>query len=274
MLRVILSLLFVVAVTARAQKLPYTTVLALQETAESFTETNGVECQLRMIHSRAGDTRDFKVFLEAPSGKTEIKVSGDGSFHLPFIPESERDRAHLTSTLERGALTFSLYWEFKAAAFVPSGRTEDMTVFQLCSAMLDRFRRVKGGREKLRLFGLEFADDDTAVVGIKFPRAEPRVGKALLKRGQETVASVDFSQRGKVFWGFEKYNPREHRIVLDLKKGDDRFPFEMAFANGEDARRTTNAIFLWLVEPTGAADRSQPSRSDTDRVSGAAGSRR
>src|SRR5690349_18826036 len=119
MSRLLLFLSFVLVATSRAQNIPYTTVNTLQRAADSFAKIDGLQCELKMVHKRLGDTREFKVFLESPSGKTEVKIAADGTFHLPLIPKGDWDRAKVVHTLEKGALTISLYWGFNAAALTP-----------------------------------------------------------------------------------------------------------------------------------------------------------
>lgn len=101
MLRIILIVCCALPLMAGAQELPYPVVFALQRAADSAAKVEGVVCQLKMQHTREGDKRLFKVTLESPHGRTDVKISPDGSFDLPTLPAEDRNRSKLVHNLEK-----------------------------------------------------------------------------------------------------------------------------------------------------------------------------
>lgn len=125
MLRTILLASCAIPLIAKGQELPYPVVFALQRAADSASEVDGVVCQLKMRHRRDGDTRPFKVTLVSPKGRSAVKISPDGSFSLPTVPEGDRNYSKLVHDLEKGALatTFGFQSRFRCSLAAFSGKT-------------------------------------------------------------------------------------------------------------------------------------------------------
>src|SRR5436309_2212689 len=90
-----------------AQEIPYTVVKGVQDCMKEFRRIDGVTAEATLKHSDPGDARSFRVFLETPRGRSEIKVRKDRSFRLPPVAKEDEDRSRLVGFLEKGALTLS-----------------------------------------------------------------------------------------------------------------------------------------------------------------------
>jgi hypothetical protein len=237
--RIAATLIVLLPLLARAQGLPYSDIMPLQEAVEALAKIKGVGCELTAKHSNEDDKRGFKVFLESPKGRTEIKISDDGTFHLPTLPKEDWDHSQVAHTLEKGALTLTLSFGF--AGEVP----DDSSLLVMCNGLVEGFRKIEGLRARLERVVPEFADLQVAIVGVSFPRVNPVAGKVLLKRGETTVATIDLSQTGEASWLFDQYDPKVHKIVWEMKNEAKAPRAEMVVRYGQEATSVKNAVFLW-----------------------------
>jgi hypothetical protein len=240
-----------------AQELPYTFVLSLQNAAETVRKVNGVVCQLKMEHSREGDTRPFSISLQSAKGRMPVEVAEDGSFHLPLLPEPERGQARLIHSLEKGALSIS--FAFNVSGAVAAERPDQRTLFEVCSEIADGFQGLDSMWSTLGQVAPELADLQLAIVGLSFPRAKPATGRALIKKGDSVVSTVDLFQAGPFVMMFDEYDPKEHTIVWEMPKDARSAPVEFIFRSGPQAKAAKNAIFIRRVEP-GAGPNRRPAR--------------
>jgi hypothetical protein len=254
MLQRILIVCCTLPLIARAQELPYPMVFALQRAADSAAKVDGVVCRLKMQHAREGDTRPFKVILESPHGRTAVKISPDGSFNLPTLPEEDRNRSKLVHDLEKGALAIT--FGFQIGGVIREDIQHEKTVFQVCSEVAKGLQKLDEMWNMLGQFQPQFKDLELAIVGLSLPRAAPARGRVLLKRGDVTARTVDLSQTGEIAFMFDQYNPREHTIAWEMEKDEPNPPVEFVFKSGPDAQRVKDAIYIRKVEP-GAAPNSR-----------------
>lgn len=219
---------------ASAQSLPYTHVIGLQNAIDAFRAVEGMSGQLTLTHQRPDDTRPFQIFLEAPTARTEIKVDTNGMFRLPKLPKDDWEAARVTHTLEKGALSVNFFFGFEGAL----GST-DATVYDYCVGLATKMGKVL---TMVVSSVPDLADLQVTMVGVAVARTEPARGKVLLKRGDRVVASADLSETGKVVWPFDKYDPKEHRVVWETEDEDQPQRFHLVLENDPAAATSLNAI--------------------------------
>lgn len=260
MLRLILTLMLAAPVLATAA-LPYSDVLALQEAAEAIAKVDGAVCRVKIEHSRPDDRRPFRVLLESPREKTEIKVTAGGAFQLPVLPREDWDRSQLSHNLEKGALKLTFDFGFNGEQ-----PDKDEPLSAMCLAMAEKMRVIEGLRDRLSRLMPGLADLQVAMVGVAFPRLKPVPGKVLLKRGDRTVAEIDLSQTGTAAWMFDRYDPKEHRMEWKMQKGEKQPRAELVLRSGAEATSTKNAILLWRpVTPSESSGSSKAPATNLKR---------
>ena len=280
MYQFILSLVLVIGLPmlAGAQRLPYTVVREMDDIANSITRVSGLKCDLEVENKREGDSRKFKIFLQSPSSRTEVKVGPDGTFRLPALPKEDWDQSYITHTLAPGALSMSVSISLDSSRFDGF----DGSIYEMVSPIVKTCQNMSSIRPKLEEFGAPIGDPEIAIVGLSFTRVAPVSGKLHLMRGDQTVASIDLSQTGTVSWLFEEYDPRKHRIRCEMaegvkpqmKEGVDLAQVHLILKKGTAGTVMPHAVYIWKVEADSAANGRQQIRSETNATSSAAGSRR
>ncbi len=254
-----------------AQEIPYTAAKWVQDSMKEFRRIDGVTAEATIEHSNPADARSFRVFLETPRGRSEIKVRKDGSFRLPPVAKEDQDRSRLVGSLEKDALALSFTFDIESK---PVAFTNDVSLFAVCWPMVEKFKETGHVWDALVEVIPDAKGFQLAIVGISFPRQKPASGRVLLKNGEKTVASIDLSQTGTACWMFDEYDPKANRIVWEMKNGERRPRAYLVYKCGEEAERVPGAMFLIKAQPDGPANGSQPIREGTNRTPPAAGSRR
>jgi len=255
-----------------AQGLAYSEAKAMQGAAEAISRIKGFKSDLTMVHTRAEDKRPFKLLLQSRSGSVDIKVQHDGTFHLPQLSQEDWDSSRLVHTLEPGALTIQLFLGFGGQ--LDSRTPGEINLSEFASQCAQKCEHLSEVLNKLKT-AMQLGDVSIAAIGISVPREVPAGRKVHLKRGPRVVASVDSAETGPAVWMFEDYPPKEHTISYAAKEGQPPLTCYLVFkalAPGDPLPR--NSFYVWKGEPSGPADRSQPSSTATNRASGAAGSGR
>jgi hypothetical protein len=254
------------------QGLPYSEAKAMQDAAESISRVRGFKSDLTMVHTRAEDKRPFKLLLQSRGESVEIKVQYDGTFHLPQVPQEDWHSSRLVHTLEPGALSIQLFLGF-GGQLEPGGAGE-INLSEFASKCAQKCQHLSEVLNKLKT-AMQLGDVSIAAIGISVPKETPTGRKVYLKRGPRVVASVDSAETGPAVWMFEDYPPKEHTISYAAKEGQPPLTCYLVFktlAPGDPL--PLNSFYVWKGEPSGPADRSQPSSTATNRASGAAGSGR
>lgn len=242
---IVLILTCALPLAIRAQELPYSIVLAMQQAAEEAKQVDGVTCELQMQHAHEGDSRPFKITLDTPKGQTPITVQPDGAFTLPVLPEEDRDHARLLHNLEKGAL--SINFQFKM-----EGRTsqeKEKTMYEVCSGVAEGMSRLDDMWNALGKVSPQFRSMDLAIVGYVLPRTTPINGRMLLKKGDETVKTVDLTETGPVMLMFDDFNPREHRMTWDMAPDVAIPQFRFVFKDGVEASKIKDAVYVRKAQP-------------------------
>jgi hypothetical protein len=241
------SLVFL-SVCGWGQSIPYITLKTLEDCAKELRQIDGVTAELKLEHSDPVDVRSFRLALESPDGRTNIiKVHKDGTFRLPELAADDQERSRVTHSLERGALTlsFSCFWNGELPGEL---KTQEASLFTLCSAAAEQFDKIEPAFVKLGDAIPDFKDFQMTIVGVSLPREKPSSGFALLKNGDRTVATIDLSQTGKASWMFDDYDPKTHRVVWDMKKGEPEPKLLMEIKSGKEAAALKRAILVRKVK--------------------------
>ena len=206
------------------------------------SSTTSSPAEIVLTHSDSTDTREFKLFLETPTNRIQIIVLEGGVFRLPELPKAEQERARVVHSLEKGALTLTVKCEFKGK--LAAGIGEGETLFELCSAMADKMRQYNYVWDAIGEIMPEYKEMGLVIAGVTCTVEKPTPGKVLLKNGNKTVTSIDTLRPQTVTWSFDQYDPKTHRLVIDVK-GEDVSPiFRAVWKSGEEAEMAKKAIFV------------------------------
>lgn len=235
----------------QAQRLPYQMALHVQQIADFVAEQEEITGFLQMTHSSPSDKRPFTVTLITPEKKTPITVAEDGSFALPKISKEIWDKSYLEHNLNKGALTMMVVFGSKFSLPTKTQgkeQEEGVKLDVLCSQMVNGFRKLAPIKAQIKALMPTWVDPKFAITGLTFVRAQPIEGWVYLKKDQETVASIDLSQKGAVTWTFERYDPRLHHLVFNLKEDEDypRMNWQFGTSNGESPLK--NAMPIWHTD--------------------------
>jgi len=242
--RVLSSLILVWAsVAGLGQSLPYTVFKDLEDSAKELRQIEGVTAELQLEHRDPKDTRRFQLALEVEKARKPIKVNKDGTFRLPEVPMDKQAQAQVTHSLEKGALKLSFAFSIRSVLPKPAN-SDTNSLFELGSVMSNQFDKMEPAIVKVGNSIPYFKNLQIALVGVSLPREKPCSGMAILKNGERTVASIDLSQTGKVFWMFSDYDPRTHRVIFEMKNGDAEPRLYMEVKYGNEAVGSKNAIPL------------------------------
>lgn len=242
------TLLFTcLAAAAFGQTVPYAAFKEIEDSAEQLRQIEGAKAELKLEHTDPADTRTFQITLETPAGKQPVKVNQDGTFRLPKIPADVQPQATLTHSLEKGALTIDLNFNWNGSS-TETNNPDTNSVFENCSTVAKPLIKAEPVFAKLGESYPEFKDFQIAFVGVYFSREKPCPGKALLKHGKKTVSVIDLSQTGKATWLFSDYDPRTHWIDFEMKKGEPSPKIYYKFETGKEAAGKKGAILVWNLK--------------------------
>jgi hypothetical protein len=222
------------------QTIPYTALKTIDECAKELRQIEGFSAELVIKHSDPKDSRDFQVLLETSEGRKELKINKDGTFRLPAVKADEQRNAQVIHSLEKGALTLSMSFEWD----LKSTRNTHSNLFDLCSEMVTPVRSAEPVFIKIGDMIPDLRDLPIVIVGVSLTRDVPCSGLAILKNGEKTIASLDLSQTGKASWMFADYDPRTHRIEFEMKNGAAEPYIHTEMRVGKEGAESKGAILV------------------------------